>query len=93
MSNFQASFQLSDHVDPDKIFLINLSDIDGRIDPIQFNSNRVAAIEKLNSNRTLTKLSKVTTSNSNIVGESDLAYIGLENIPHSQLIFLRYWFT
>jgi len=79
MSNL-SSFQLSDHVDPDKIFLINLSDIDGRIDPIQFNSNRVAAIEKLNSNRTLTKLSKVTTSNSNIVGESDLAYVGLENI-------------
>lgn len=84
MSNSQASFQLMDNIDQDKIFLINLSDIDGRIDPIQFNSNRVAAIEKLSSNRTLTKLSKVTTSNSNKVGESDLVYIGLENIqPHT----------
>ncbi len=79
MSNL-SSFQLSDHVDPDKIFLINLSDIDGRIDPIQFNSNRVAAIEKLSSNRILTKLSKVTISNSNKVDESDLVYVGLENI-------------
>lgn len=80
MSNFQASFQLADNIDQDKVFLINLSDIDGRIDPIQFNSNRIAAIEKLSSNRTLTKLSKVTTSNSNKVGESDLVYVGLENI-------------
>ena len=59
MSNSQASFQLADNVDQDKIFLINLSDIEGRIDPIQFNSNRVAAIEKLSSNRTLTKLSLI----------------------------------
>lgn len=73
-------FQLSEQVDPDKIFLVNLSEIEGRIDPIQFNPNRVAAIEKLNSSRVLTKLSKVTTSQKTIVGESNLPYIGLENI-------------
>ena len=80
MNNSQTSFQLSDNVDQNKVFLVNLSDIEGRIDPIQFNSNRVAAIEKLSSNRILTKLSKVTISNSNKVDESDLVYVGLENI-------------
>lgn len=80
MNNSQTSFQLSDNVDQNKVFLVNLSDIEGRIDPIQFNSNRVAAIEKLSSNRILTKLSKVTISNSNKVDKSDLVYVGLENI-------------
>ena len=80
MSNSQSSFQLSDHIDQDKIFLVNLSEIESRIDPIQFNPNRVAAIERLSSNRALTKLSKVTTSQKNIVGESNLPYVGLENI-------------
>ena len=37
MSNL-SSFQLSDHVDPDKIFLVNLSDIEGRIDPSPYKS-------------------------------------------------------
>ena len=32
MSNFQASFQLADNIDQDKVFLINLSDIDKRLD-------------------------------------------------------------
>ena len=80
MNNLSSSFQLSDNIDKDKVFLVNLSDIEGRIDPIQFNPNRVAAIEKLASTRELTKLSKVTTSQKTIVGESNLPYIGLENI-------------
>lgn len=38
MSNFQASFQLADNIDQDKIFLVNLSDIEGRIDPSPYKS-------------------------------------------------------
>lgn len=47
MSNFQASFQLSDNVDQNKVFLVNLSDIEGRIDPqYYFAKNRLELVNK-----------------------------------------------
>ena len=47
MNNSQTSFQLSDNVDQNKVFLVNLSDIEGRIDPqYYFAKNRLELVNK-----------------------------------------------
>lgn len=38
MNRSLSSFKLSDHVDSDKVFLVNLSEIEGRIDPSPYKS-------------------------------------------------------
>ncbi len=65
-----------------KSFLINRSEIEGRIDPHQFHIERREAIDKIKRNNEILKLKhvvknvKTTTTN---ICETDI-YIGLENI-------------
>jgi restriction endonuclease S subunit len=65
-----------------KSFLINRSEIEGRIDPHQFHIERREAIDKIKRNNEVLKLKhvvknvKTTTTD---IGENDI-YIGLENI-------------
>lgn len=65
-----------------KFFIINRSELEGRIDPHQFHIERRVAIDKIKRNNEIVKLKhvvknvKITTNN---ISESDV-YIGLENI-------------
>lgn len=76
------TYKLPDTVNPSKVFLINRSELEGRIDPNQYHIERKQAIAKLKKNNQLLKLKdvvknvKTTTTQ---VSESDI-YIGLENI-------------
>lgn len=47
MSSLSSSFKLSDNVDQDKVFLVNLSEIEGRIDPqYYFAKNKLDLVNK-----------------------------------------------
>jgi restriction endonuclease S subunit len=76
------TYKLPSNIDPSKVFLINRSELEGRIDPNQYHIERKEAIAKLKKNNQLLKLKdvvknvKTTTTQ---VSESDI-YIGLENI-------------
>ena len=71
-----------EHINQNKIFVVNRSELEGRIDPHQFHIERVTAISKIKLNNEIVKLKKAvknvksTTTN---VENTDI-YIGLENI-------------
>ena len=75
-------YKLPNNIDQSKVFLINRSELEGRIDPNQYHIERKEAIAKLKKNNQLLKLKdvvknvKTTTTQ---VSESDI-YLGLENI-------------
>jgi len=76
------TYTIPNHININKIFIINRSELEGRIDPHQYHIERRSAISRLSKNNKLLKLSdvvknvKIITSS---ISESD-TYIGLENI-------------
>lgn len=74
-------FELSKTVNKEKIFMIYLSEIEGRLDPNPYHIERTSIIEKIEKLASK-KLKNVTASNKVIVTEidEDDIYIGLENI-------------
>ena len=75
-------YKLPDNIDQSKIFLINRSELEGRIDPNQYHIERKEAIAKLKKNNQLLKLKEVVKNvktTTTHVSKSDI-YIGLENI-------------
>jgi len=76
-----SNFQLSNTIDSDKVFLVNLSEIEGRLDPHPYHKERKETIKKLEKIqckplRSVVMSNKVTTTD---IDENDI-YIGLENI-------------
>ena len=75
-------YKLPSHINPDKVFIVNRSELEGRIDPEQYHSERIVAIEKLKKNNTLKKLRETVFNVKTIISdihETDI-YVGLENI-------------
>jgi type I restriction enzyme S subunit len=65
------------------IFLINHSQLEGRLDPNTYHNERLSAIDKLvKSKSSLKRLKYISSFDKNIVTEipSDSIYVGLENI-------------
>lgn len=59
---------------------MNRSEIEGRLDPISFHSERREAIAKLSNSRKIIRLINAVKSRKSVVTQSDNPYIGLENI-------------
>lgn len=71
-----------EHINQNKIFVVNRSELEGRIDPHQFHIERVTAISKIKLNNEIVKLKKAVKnvkSTTTKVENTDI-YIGLENI-------------
>ncbi|QOG89304.1 restriction endonuclease subunit S [Flavobacterium columnare] len=70
------------NINSNKYFLINRSELEGRIDPHQYHFERRNAIEKLKANNDILKLKHVVKNVKKITSEinSNDTYIGLENI-------------
>jgi len=78
-------FELSPHIDKNEIFLVNLSEIKGRLDPHPYHSERINTFKKLASLQNLQKLKKVVISKktqTNNISQDDIC-IGLENIERN----------
>lgn len=77
-----SNFQLSSHIDANKVFLRKRSELENRLDPHQYHPERLGSIETLVKNNKCVKLRNcsifrnVVTNN---MSENDI-YIGLENI-------------
>jgi restriction endonuclease S subunit len=85
-----SEFLLNDTVDKEKVFLINLSEIEGRIDPHPYHPERKDALKKLEA-LTCVKLRNVVKSNKKItqtILEEDV-YLGLENIQSGTGEYLK----
>lgn len=92
MSN-TTTFQLSPQADPNKVFLVNLSETEERLDPHCYHKERVATIEALKkSGRKIKKLRDVVSFQNaltkNILEETE--YVGLENIESNIGLFTKY---
>lgn len=75
-------YSISLNINPNKVFLIKRSELEGRIDPEQYHAERIEAIEKIKSNNCIVKLKEVVKSaktTTTDIKETDV-YIGLENI-------------
>jgi type I restriction enzyme S subunit len=75
-------YKLSENINHNKVFLINRSELDGRIDPHQYHFERRNSIKKLSQNNELLKLKDVIRNvkrNTFEIKNSD-TYVGLENI-------------
>jgi type I restriction enzyme S subunit len=75
-------YKLSSHIDPNNFFLINHSELEGRIDPQQYHSERIETVKRLRINNEIVKLKDVVCSakkTTTDIKASDI-YIGLENI-------------
>lgn len=59
---------------------MNRSEIEGRLDPISFHSERRETIAKLSNSRKIIRLINAVKSRKSVVTQSDNPYIGLENI-------------
>ena len=76
------TFKLSAAVNADKVFLIQRSALEGRIDPHQYHHERLSAIAALHKANKVVPLSKIVINAKQItteITEGDV-YIGLENI-------------
>lgn len=77
-----AQYNLSGNIDPNKVFLIDRSELEGRIDPEQYHIERVQAIKRLKKNNEIFKLKDILNNKRKTTTdflESDI-YVGLENI-------------
>lgn len=74
--------EATQNINLNKFFLINRSELEGRIDPHQYHFERRNAIEKLKANNDIVKLKHVVKNVKKITSEinSNDTYIGLENI-------------
>ena len=77
MKNYKENF-----ISTDRLFLINSSEIEGRIDPHPYHRERKQAIAKLARNNKLLKLREVVTNEKSTTSfiNDETTYVGLENI-------------
>ena len=77
-------FKLSDKLDQSKVFLFNLSQIEGRLDPNTYHQKRLKAIRRLKSSGVELKPLKFLVSPNKesvkSIPSEDTIYVGLENI-------------
>lgn len=76
------SYQVPQHIDPNKVFLINLSNIERRLDPEPYHNERINAINKIKQTSHYLPLSSIASFEKEItknIKQGD-KYLGLENI-------------
>ena len=76
------SYQVPQDIDPNKIFLVNFSRLEGRMDPEQYHQERISAINQIKKAEKYMPLSSVAsfiTTTTTAINEGDI-YVGLENI-------------
>tara|TARA_R110002050_G_scaffold224188_3_gene360164 strand:+ start:1059 stop:2498 length:1440 start_codon:yes stop_codon:yes gene_type:complete len=77
-------FKLSDKLDQSKVFLFNLSQIEGRLDPSTYHQDRLNAIKRLKSSGVELKPLKFLVSPNKesvkSIPTEETIYVGLENI-------------
>ncbi len=76
------NYQVPQNIDPNKIFLVNRSEIEGRLDPEQFHKERILAIERIKGTGNYMPLSSIASFTKTITThiEQGQKYVGLENI-------------
>lgn len=86
------NFQLSKQVDPNKIFLVKCSELEGRFDPNTYHPNRIKVISKIKESKfsinplgQIASFTKIVTTS---VANDDI-YIGLENIESNTGVFVE----
>ncbi len=86
-----SNFQLSKQVDPNKIFLIKFSELEGRFDPNTYHPIRRNSIEKIRHSKfDYQKLGVLSSFAKTIVKNIDNnIYVGLENIESNTGIFVE----
>lgn len=74
--------QTIQNINSNKIFIINRSELEGRIDPHQYHFERRNAIDKIKANNEIVKLKHAVKNVKKITNEINTndTYIGLENI-------------
>lgn len=75
-------YQVPQHIDPSKVFLVNLSDIERRLDPEPYHRERIDAIKRIKQTGNCMPLSSVASFTKEITKEikQGNVYLGLENI-------------
>lgn len=77
------SYQVPQHIDPNKVFIVNLSNIERRLDPEPYHNERINAINKIKQTSHYLPLSSIVSFEKeitkNIIRQGD-KYLGLENI-------------
>lgn len=86
-----SNFQLSKQADPNKIFLIKFSELEGRFDPNTYHPIRRNSIEKIRHSKfDYQKLGVLSSFAKTIVKNIDNnIYVGLENIESNTGIFVE----
>jgi len=86
-----GNFQLSKQVDPNNIFLVKFSELEGRFDPNTYHPIRCDAISKImNSKFNYQRLGDLSNFSKTIIKHIDNdIYIGLENIESNTGVFLK----
>ena len=76
------SYQVPQHIDKDKIFIVNRSEIEGRLDPHSYHNERKDAIKRIKKTGNYFPLSSVVSFKKLISTDmkSGDVYVGLENI-------------
>lgn len=75
-------YQTPHNIDPNKIFLINFSEIEGKLNPEQYHIERINAIDKIKGTGHYMPLSSIVSFKkeiTTIIKQGDI-YVGLENI-------------
>lgn len=76
------SYQVPQHIDKNKVFIVNRSEIEGRLDPEPYHNERIEAIKKIKKTGNYLPLSSVASFKKSITTDikSGDIYVGLENI-------------
>lgn len=75
-------YNVPQNIDPDKIFLVNFSELEGRLDPEQYHKERIDAINRIKETKRYFPLSVIASLDKTITTEINpsVVYVGLENI-------------
>ncbi|MCF3607947.1 N-6 DNA methylase [Planktothrix agardhii 1033] len=86
------SFFLGNNVDKNKIFLVKVSELEGRLDPNRYHPKIITAIQRIKKGYFKYKLLKSIVSFSNIIVKlipRNSIYIGMENIETNTGIYIK----
>lgn len=75
-------YQVPQHIDKNKVFIVNRSEIEGRLDPEPYHNERIEAIKKIKKTGNYLALSSVASFKKSITTDIKYGdiYVGLENI-------------
>jgi restriction endonuclease S subunit len=75
-------YTVPQNIDPNKIFLVNFSELEGRLDPEQCHKERIDAINRIKGTKKYYPLSVIASFDKTITTEinTSVVYVGLENI-------------